>query len=275
VSAAFLEAVLLQEPYRSALPRQGVRIVGAWFEEALALEDARLRSPLWLDRSRFEREVQLSNLRSMDSLSLEGSYFAQSLSASRAQLGGWLNLSGAHCTGTLNLNELEVKAGLSMNTAGAQTAQFAEVILRGARIGGQLELSGARCTGRLDLESLQVTRHVFLDNAVVDGNITLIFARLRGNLRLDRAQVASLDLTGATLQGELRLSEVDENKPQWAEGAQLILRNATIGALQCPPSLDSWPTLELSGCSYKQLGRFSSADSALEMAARARDWFVD
>jgi uncharacterized protein YjbI with pentapeptide repeats len=419
VSSAFLEAVLLQEPYRSALPRQGVRIVGAWFKEALALEDARLGHPLGLDHSRFEREVQLSDLRSMDSLSLEGSYFAQSLSVSRAQLGGQLNLSGArctgrlnlervevkadlfmrtagvqtaqfaevilrgariggqldlsgaHCTGTLDLNGLEVKADLFMHTAeaqtaqfaevilrgariggqlslrsarctgrldlnglevgstlfmhtaGVQTAQFAEVILRGARIGGQLDLSGAHCTGRLDLErvevkadlfmrtvgdqtaqfvevdlngawiggqlelrgarctgrlnlgSLQVASHVFLDNAVIDGNIALIFARLGGGLRLDRAHVASLDLAGATLQGELRLSEVDENRPQWAEDAQLILRNATIGALQCPPSLDAWPTLELSGCSYKQLGGFSSADSALEMAARARDWFVD
>jgi hypothetical protein len=168
-----------------------------------------------------------------------------------------------------------VKADLFMRTVGDQTAQFVEVDLNGARIGGQLELRGARCTGRLNLGSLQVASHVLLDNAVVDGNIVLIFARLGGGLGLDRAHVALLDLTGATLQGELRLSEVDEHRPQWAEGAQLILRNATIGTLQCPPSLDAWPTIELSGCSYKQLGGFSLADSPLEMAARSSDWFVD
>ena len=33
----FLETILLREPYRSALRRQGVCIVGAWFTEPLNL----------------------------------------------------------------------------------------------------------------------------------------------------------------------------------------------------------------------------------------------
>jgi hypothetical protein len=42
----FLETMLLHEPYRSAVPRQGVRIVGAWFKEKLDLSDAVFERPL-------------------------------------------------------------------------------------------------------------------------------------------------------------------------------------------------------------------------------------
>jgi hypothetical protein len=285
VSAAFLETVMLQEPYRGALRHQGVRLVGAWFKEALDLESARLGHQLWLDGSRFEREVRLSDVKSPDALSLEGSYFARSLEMRRARIDGQLNLRGARCTGPLDLNALEVKSNLFMRTEGDRTAQFAEVDLRGARIDGQLNLRGAHCTGPLDLGSLQVSSHVLLEDAEVnraineglegDGAIDLIFARLGGNFHLDRLRVTTLDLTGATLQGELHLGTANDDRPQWTGDAQLVLRNATIGALQCPPSPEAWPSLELGGCTYRQLGGFSPADPGAEMAARPADWFVD
>jgi hypothetical protein len=47
-----------------------------------------------------------------------------------------------------------------------------------------------------------------------------------------------------------------------------------IGAIQCPPSLEAWPALELGGCTYQQLGGLSSADHSTEMAARPRTWFI-
>jgi hypothetical protein len=322
VSATFLETVLLQAPYRGALPHQGVRIVGAWFKEALTLQGARLEHTLWLDRTRFDSKVQLSGLKSTDYVSLEGSHFGQPLTASRAQIGGQLVLSSVRCIGRLNMNGLEVKGGLFMSTRDDQAAQFAEVnlvgakiggplVLRGVRcigrlnmsglevkgdlfmnaarndqaaqltevnlvgtkIGGQLELQHACCTGRLDLGSLQVAGHVLMEDAKFD-KISLIFARVGGSLDLVRSDVSSLDLTGASIQGEFSLGESDEDRPRWAEDAQLVLRNATVGALQCPPSLEAWPALELGGCTYRQLGGLSRADPSPEMAARPRCWFV-
>ena len=50
----FLEDILLSEPCRSALHRQGARIIGPWFKETLDLSQASLDHPLWLDRCRFE-----------------------------------------------------------------------------------------------------------------------------------------------------------------------------------------------------------------------------
>jgi len=67
---AFLETILLHEPYRSALPRQGVRIVGAWFTESLDLSFAILVQQLWLDYSRFESPVDLAYLQSPQLVSL-------------------------------------------------------------------------------------------------------------------------------------------------------------------------------------------------------------
>lgn len=49
---AFLEAVLLHEPWRSAVSWQGVRIAGALFSEELDLAHARLERQLWLDECR-------------------------------------------------------------------------------------------------------------------------------------------------------------------------------------------------------------------------------
>ncbi len=51
---SFLETILLDDPYRSAIPRQGVRILGAWFPEPIDLAHARVEHQLWLHRSRFD-----------------------------------------------------------------------------------------------------------------------------------------------------------------------------------------------------------------------------
>jgi uncharacterized protein YjbI with pentapeptide repeats len=530
VSTAFLETMLLQEPYRSALPRQGVQIVGARFEELFALEGACLGYGLHLGHSRFERGAQLSDVKSRHGLSFEGSYFAESLTLSRvqiegqlnlsstrcvgeldldsarierelvlsgahcesslnmngleaigglfmgtaleqtpqfkhvdlmdariggllslrgahctgslnmtrlevksdlfmdsdsehtaefkdvdlsraqiggqlqlngarctgqlnmtrlevkgdltmdsqsekiaqfvsvnlagAQIGGQLTLRGTHCTGSLNMNSLEVGGQLRMSTEGKQTAQFTEIDLGGARIGGQLvlrgaccknslkmyglevksdlfmdregeqaaqfrdvnltdariagqvNLCGARCTGSLNMARLEVkgdllmqtaqfteidltgarvggqlnlhgTRcdgplhmgpihiagHVFMVGAEIIKTISLTFSRLDGSLILYRAHVASLDLTGVSLQGELHLGVVDEIRPRWAENAKLSLRNATIGAIQCPETLEAWPALELGGCTYQRLGGLSVEGGSTEMVARSADWY--
>ncbi|MFQ5899154.1 MAG: hypothetical protein ACE5JN_13045, partial [Candidatus Methylomirabilia bacterium] len=72
---AFLETILLHEPYRSALTRTGVRIVGARFEKALDLSDATLARPVLVHNSRWESGVTISRLRSLHSVSLDGSRF--------------------------------------------------------------------------------------------------------------------------------------------------------------------------------------------------------
>ncbi len=85
---AFLETILLEDPYRSAIPRQGVRIVGAWLPEQIDLVYARLENRLWLDHSRFETSVQLTDVKALGVLSLEGSCFGGKLEMHRLQAKG-------------------------------------------------------------------------------------------------------------------------------------------------------------------------------------------
>ena len=63
LSPAFLETVLLHEPYRSAVTRIGVRIIGAWFRDPIDLKYARVVAVLWIVRSRLERPVNLARAR--------------------------------------------------------------------------------------------------------------------------------------------------------------------------------------------------------------------
>jgi hypothetical protein len=117
----FLEAILLNERYRSLLPPDGVRIIGGWFVDPLDLSNAVLMHQLWLDHSRlecdervvaeFESCVDLSRLRTSHPISFEGSKF----------------------TGPLNMNGLQMGGGLFMHG----DAEFSEVYLGGATIGAK------------------------------------------------------------------------------------------------------------------------------------------
>jgi hypothetical protein len=61
---AFLEMILLKEPYRSALRRHGVVIIGARFIEAIDLEGAELPHQLGLVRSLIEKNAEFNQLKS-------------------------------------------------------------------------------------------------------------------------------------------------------------------------------------------------------------------
>src|SRR5262245_6096159 len=69
ISAGFLETVLLNDPYKSALPRRGLRISGVWIKEEIDMVNARINAEWWMDNSRFEDSVDLSCLQTPDFIS--------------------------------------------------------------------------------------------------------------------------------------------------------------------------------------------------------------
>jgi hypothetical protein len=77
LSPGFLWVVLFREPYRSAIPVEGVRIIGAWFPERVDLVHGRLDRQLSLERCRFEEAVDLFGLHVDGWLSFDGSAFAE------------------------------------------------------------------------------------------------------------------------------------------------------------------------------------------------------
>jgi len=258
----FLETILLLEPFRSALPRQGVRIIGAWFTEPLDLSFATINRQLWLDGSRFDQILDLSYLTISSVLSLEGSTFHNAVILLRAEINGLLNMNYTTFEDRLILDTAVVGATLLMNGVTAS----GEVDLHGMKIGRTLEIGGGLFTGSLLIESAEIESHLFMQGTEVNtsGPLGLNFAEIKGNLDLSGSFLPSVNLTGTRVHGELQLydriygeAEERSSEAEWQEGARLILRNSEVGTL--PDLSEAWPEeVELNGFKYAYLGGLGS-----------------
>jgi uncharacterized protein YjbI with pentapeptide repeats len=195
--SSFLETILLHEPFRGALTRKGVRIIGAWFLEPIDLENANLEHELRLDDSRFDSTVNLRRLETEHGISLEGSKF----------------------TDTLDMEGLQVEKDLFMRGG----AKFAEVRLVGAKIGGQLAMNGSKFAGKLDMNSLEVNRRLFMHGGAEFGQVILVGAKIDGQLSMIGSKFTStLDMNSLEVGGSLFMRD-------GAEFGEVDLRGAKIG----------------------------------------------
>src|SRR5262249_13100547 len=173
----FLDAILFREPMASSIPRQGVRISGACFNEALSLEGGILHHSLALTashipmldltNSRIEGDVRLSATTVIGPLKLDGARVEGALivdSGARlsgvslygAKVGGNVVMRGTTVTSALDLDHAEIAGGFlaSDNTRFSQIKAFGASIasdfdLRGSTVLGLLAVSNARIGGNL------------------------------------------------------------------------------------------------------------------------------
>ena len=112
---------------------------------------------------------------------------------------------------------------------------------------------------------------------------SLIYLAVGGSLDLSGGWFSSVNLTGAKIGRALRLGSRTRRGPQWADGASLILRNASVRDLQdrleCSnPQSEcrrSWPmVLELDGFAYDNLSALD-VDTQSDMAKRPAEWWTD
>lgn len=216
LSQSFLETILLHEPYRAAIPRQGVRINGAWFPEHINLANARIGQVLWLNNSRFDQGVNLSEANFQSHLTFNGSIFADDLNLFGLEVDGGLGMFGATVAGVLAMDFLKVDQ-LSMDSGA-----FAEVNLNGAKVEGQLGIIGATVSGALSMGNLEagqlfMNRGGFtganLNSAKVEGQLDMIGATVSewlfmgnleaGDLRMDGGEFAEVNLNRAKVEGQL------------------------------------------------------------------------
>jgi len=249
---AFLETILLHEPYRGAITRHGVRIVGAWFKETLDLSNATLSHPLSLLNSRFDSMVDLSRMQSLSYLSLHGSKFK----------------------GKLDMNSIEVTGSLFMgkDPECENAAEFEkEVDLRSAKIDGQLNMIGSKFKGNLDMDRIEVASSVLMrGGAEFKGQIDLIFAEIGCSLDISQSTFTSFDITGSQINKEFRFGSEKHPALKWKKGAKLTLRDTHVGTLQDLP--DSWPDeLQLDGFTYSHFSGFPAGDN-YSMATRNVEW---
>jgi len=219
ISPAFLQTILLDEAYRGTFPWSGVKIIGAWIKEPLFLEDAALRHPWWMDRCRFEAEVNLIGLKTPWTISLEGSKFKGSLSMLNARVGGQLNMSGSTFSGELNMNGLAVQQSFSMRGG----AQFAKVNLVSARVGGQLDMSGSTFTELLNMNSLAVEQSFSMRGGAQFAGVNLTGTKVGGQL----------DMTGSTFTELLNMNSLAVEQSLFMRGgaqfAGVNLTGARVG----------------------------------------------
>jgi hypothetical protein len=138
------------------------------------------------------------------------------------------------------------------NSNAAAMSQELEVDMQAMKVGGELQLS---------------------QRTSIDGPVNLTFAHIAGNLDLTEGSFRKIDLTGATIDSEIRLGSPQHPAPIWAPPQMLVLRNASAGGLPDLPGAISWPRfLDLEGFTYDRLG--GSQPASGELRARPVEDFT-
>lgn len=282
---AFLETVVLHEPYRSALPHHGVRIIGAWFKQPIELPNAALTHELWLDCCRFEEKVDLNFLRSSENISLEGSTFLKDVSLIGARIDRRLILDDCNFESRIDMDSLRVGDSLFMSTV-KKKAEFAEVWLGGAHVGGTLEMDGSKFRGNLNMDKLQVKSGLFMrrgaqfdkevvlrgakigsDLSMTDstfaGNLTIDDLQVEGNLLMKKgcetARFAGVSLVNARIEGQIDMSRAvitkNLNTDRLRVGQHFIMWDAEVNTERTPTLIfaEIYGNLDLSGCKLRSL----------------------
>ena len=192
----FLESILLHEPWAPALPRQGVRIIGAYFKERVDLDDGQIERQLWLDESRILPSVALDRLRTRSLLSLEGTY-TDSVMLDGAEIGDDVVMSHA-VFGIVDLVRTRISGHLHMQSVYIDTLD-----LTTADIEGDLYMSDAEFRKQI-LVGIRVGDQMSMINAIAD-SLDMNTADIGGDLLINETTFTSLDLTGAKVGGQVNL----------------------------------------------------------------------
>jgi hypothetical protein len=210
--------------------------------------------------------------------------------------GAQLSAAGLHVGGTLRfLNPTEFPGGVDLDNGnigrdlimgGAHVGDGktfsanglrvdGDLILPDAEFGGDVTLSDANIHGRFDLigskfaptatlavEELHVGRDALWRDVHAARPIDAVFLAVSGSLDLRGATLGGLDLSGAAVNGDLRLGgRYDNGEEAWTKWASsdnasplIVLRNARVGNLQDDERSWDGTELVLEGFNYLHLG---------------------
>jgi hypothetical protein len=238
---AFLESILLKEPYRQALSRRGVAIVGAQFAAPVDLSEAVLTCPLLLQDSVFAQGANLLRLRSEYSLDLDGSNFKSlSLNAARlmrlslrgavvagevnlavAQIAGNIQLHGSRFAGLVDLSGMHVGGFLLIE----KDAELQNLKLHTTYIEKDLQISGSKIARVLDMSGIRIGGSLIIsDHAILDG-VNLLNAQVEKEFEVSASTISGrLDMNRLQVGGLLSIHQTRLNG--------LTLRSAELGQLE-------------------------------------------
>jgi hypothetical protein len=248
ISAAFIEQVLTQDPWRSRLPFRGLHIGGAEVSEPLDLAAAHVSAEIGLYSSRFEREVRFARARFDNLLSLNGSTFESGIIADGLRVGGALHLRegaavrggpfrllGAKIEGNLDMigstfengiiaDGLEVGGDLLLRAADVR-GTFKSGLTTDGQEGALLLRKGAVVRGDpLVLRRAKITRNVDMDGSTFESGIIADGLQVGGGLFLREGAVVRggpLMLLGAKIEGPLEMTASTFESGIIADGLQV------------------------------------------------------
>ncbi|MCJ9428414.1 hypothetical protein [Kordiimonas marina] len=286
LSSAFIETILFDKPYRECINRHGIFISGAWFNETLHLSDGKIPFTLFIERSRFEKGVDLSRSILTNALVIRSSYisgrftmetsqvgrflflqnsiFADDTSFAASTINGRFNMTGAKFLKNVRLDSTTVGDALIAHTP----TEFQTLNMSIANIDRLVDLSGAIVHGKLLMGGIQVKGNVWLrQQFTAEEEVRINLAHI-GNVDISGGNFSTVNLTSTVIEGDLNLGTMTRQNilaaqddpsarrrgpPTWREGAKLILRNTAATTLV--DSNDSWPaTIDLQGFKYQRLG---------------------
>lgn len=254
---------------------------GSTFKNAVTLTGAKIAGDLDMTGARFEGSLKA------DYIKIGGSLFMRSDGAHKAafknvllndtRIAGQADMSGARVEGALTADYLQVGGPLFMRSDAQNKAAFSDVVLHGAKIGGSVHLVGARFDGALNANSLQVGGSLHMQNSDYAQKVAMIFVNVGANLDLRGATFAGLNLSGASVTGDLRLGGGPYKAVVWrgknGEPGALDLRNTHVGNLL--DARDAWPPvgyLRLDGFAFSDFGGYEG-ETGPQMRQRGGEWW--
>ena len=234
---------------------------------------ANIGGQLSMSGSTFHGKLNMSSTIVCQYLIMRGEASFQDVILSNAKIIGQLLMTGSTFHGMLEMNSTEVGQSLFMR----DKVTFKDVALMAAKIVGHVDMSGSiiKCNLKMDGTEIGQSLIARATQFPIDQKVVFNFLRIGLLLDLSGANVGTIDLTGTTVKGELRLGSGEGHEPtNWIQPSRMVLRNVSVGTIQdAAEGTECWPEhLELEGFTYERLGGFGSTETA-NIAKRSSAWF--
>jgi cytoskeletal protein CcmA (bactofilin family) len=223
VTQTFIERIILHKSYREALPRQGINIVGAWFDQPIDLSDASLEHPLKLHLSRFDKGVDLSFLKTSKPISFRGSKFKGVLFMYGAKIDSDLLMEFVEFDSEINMQSAEVSRVLSIGGLKPEKPEWGR------------ELQPSKFRAKVNMESLRVGGHCIVQDAEFEKEVSLRSAKITGQLSMGGSSKfkGKVDMDKIEVGQTLFLTKDPQSRDPKSKSPEfwdeVILRSAKVG----------------------------------------------
>ncbi|MGD1870687.1 MAG: hypothetical protein ACFB0F_14490 [Neomegalonema sp.] len=272
LSQRFFDAILFEEPYKSARKSDVIDISCAWMPQFLNLNYRRIEPAVFVNNSRFDSGLSLSYTRSDRTLSFQGNRILGDLNAERlritdnffirggttvtgvtllrgATIGGNLEAGGSVYgesgnTGAVvfNADSMVVEGSAFMS----QAAQFnGEVRLVGAQIDRGLEIGSSTFYGRLNGDSLNIGSTLFMIESTFFGEVLFRASHIRGGI----------EAGGSVFEGDLFIDRC-------VIGSSVFTRNAVFRGQANFVSTTIGESIEFGGADFQGTVNLESVEVA-------------